>query len=443
MIPTNRLLIATLFLLPFACLPAVAPPLAVLGLAAAAALFVLVLVDLLLSRQRLETITLRLPEVIRMSKDREALIPLRLERTAPLLRSVVLALDLPASFDSPSETVLLPLAADAAVFTASWPAVPRQRGRFRLTVSALAALSRFGFWEIRACRRHETEIRVYPNLFSERKNLAALFLNRAGSSIAAPRLVGQGREFEKLREYLPGDAIDSIHWKVTAKRNMPTSKVYQLERTQEVYVLLDTSRLSGQMVESPGRQPESQLEYFMKAALVMGLAAQRQGDLLGLLTFSSQVKSFLRAKGGKSHYTACRDQLYLLEAEAVNPDFRELSIFVRQNLKKRSLLVIFTSLDDPVLAEDFITSLNLINRQHLILVLTMNPATARPLFSDAGIDSVGDIHRHLAGHIQDRNLRQLEKKLRRCGVRFERAGHEALSLHMVRQYLSVKARQLL
>ena len=56
--------------------------------------------------------------------------------------------------------------------------------------------------------------------------------------------VGRGREFEKLREYIPGDSFDEIHWKATARRARPITKVFQVERTREVYVAVDLSRLS-------------------------------------------------------------------------------------------------------------------------------------------------------------------------------------------------------
>jgi uncharacterized protein (DUF58 family) len=59
------------------------------------------------------------------------------------------------------------------------------------------------------------------------------------------RQVGKGRDFEQLREYLPGDGYEDIHWKATAKYGHPVTKVFQIERTQELYVVLDASRLSG------------------------------------------------------------------------------------------------------------------------------------------------------------------------------------------------------
>ena len=48
--------------------------------------------------------------------------------------------------------------------------------------------------------------------------------------------------------------MGDIHWRVTAKRGRLVTKEYQLERTQEIYVVIDASRLSSQMIDPPGQE---------------------------------------------------------------------------------------------------------------------------------------------------------------------------------------------
>ena len=99
---------------------------------------------------------------------------------------------------------------------------------------------------------------------------------------------------------------------------------------------------------------DTTLERFLTAALVLGLAAEQQGDLFGLLAFTNKVETFVRAKNGKAHYSACRDALYRLQPQIVTPDFEEVCTFIRLRLRRRALLVVLTALDDPVLAESFV-----------------------------------------------------------------------------------------
>src|SRR5207247_6971001 len=174
----------------------------------------------------------------------------------------------------------------------AWPCTPLKRGNYSLVSCHLEAASPWRLWAVRARRSVRTEVRVYPNLFTERKSVAALFLNRGNFGAHALRQVVQGRDFEKLRDYVHGDSYDEIHWKATAKRGRPVTKVFQIERTQEVYVIIDTSRLSARPTQAAGcrlqvaglpeghaspdlqlttQQPTSALERFVTASLVLGL----------------------------------------------------------------------------------------------------------------------------------------------------------------------------
>jgi uncharacterized protein (DUF58 family) len=351
-------------------------------------------------------------------------------RTARLLR---LGLALPRELESERPEMTIALPANAEFARLKWACTPQERGLYRLNTCYLEAASPLGFWAIRAKQTIATELRVYPNLFDERKRVAALFLHRGQLGIHARRQTGRGRDFEKLREYIPGDGYDEIHWKATARRGHPVTKVFQVERTQEVYVLIDSSRLSAR---------GGVLERAISAALMLGVAAEQQGDLFGLVSFDSTVRKFLRAKSGQAHFNACRDSLYTLETSAVSPDFDEVCAFIRTRLRKRALLVFLTALDDPVLAESFTRAMDLICRQHLVLVNMAQPDGVQPLFKTPA-QSLDALYEGLSGHLQWTKLRELEVLLRRRNVGFNLLESDHLSAQLVSQYLNVKARQLL
>jgi uncharacterized protein (DUF58 family) len=291
------------------------------------------------------------------------------------------------------------------------------------------------------------EIHVYPDLLGERRTLAALFLNRGSLGVHARRQVGQGREFEKLREYLPGDSLDQIHWKVTAKRAQLVSKVYQIERTQEVYVLIDASRLSARPAAPEAETPEARedtiLERFITAGLAMGAAARRQGDLFGLAVFSDRVERFIRARSGQSHYNACREALSTIHASGVSPDFRELFSFIGLRLRKRALLIILTSLDDPAVAESYLQGMRLIGRKHLVMTGMLRPEGVVPLFSADTVHRPDDLYRALGGHLLWAQIQETGKTLERQGVRFALLDSATLCATLVSDYMEIKGRQLL
>ena len=419
--------------------------------------------DALQGRKALAPIGVQLPEVARMSRDRRATFEVRVHNASQKPCTVRLALVLPEEFESdPEETnVNLPGGHDWSRLT--WACLPRTKGTFRIKSACLEIASPFGLWGVRKQVATSCELRVYPNLRSERRNLAALFLNRGAVGLHVQRQIGKGREFEKLREYLPGDPFEDVHWKATAKRGKPVTKVFQIEKTQEVYVVIDASRLSGRTTGAAKREPPTTgatdgkqsferrswpetttaLDRYISAALVLGLIAEQQGDLFGLLTFSDKVERFVRAKNGKTHFSACRDALYTLAPVAVTPDYEELFTFIRLRLRRRALLVFLTALDDPVLSEGFVRNLELIRRQHLVLVNMIQPPGMGPIFTGPEPHSVDGLYQHLGGHLLWENLCELEKVLQRRGVRFSLLKDEQLSLQLVHQYLNTKRRQAL
>ena len=456
-VPRNRLLVwVAVIVLPFAVLLAVETHAALVALAIMGCLFVVVAADAFLAFRSLAGVEAELPPVVRMSRDRTAKVEVRIRNGGQSARTIRVGLAMPVEIESDVEDVTVALPDRCEYSRLSWSCVPRHRGKFLLDTVHLEGVSPMGFWAGRKRVRAHCEMRAYPNLLTERNSLAALFLNRSAFGIHAQRQVGKGRDFEKLREYVPGDGFDEVHWKATARRGRPITKVFQIERTQEVYVIVDASRLSARKVvqrtngfgashsgNASISAPTVALERFITAALVLGLAAEQQGDHFGLLTFSDRIGTFLRASSGKAHYSACRDALYTLQPKIVSPDYDEICAFIRTRLRHRALLIFLTALDDPALSESFVRNMDLIRNQHLVLVNMLHPSGAVPVFANPEVTAMDDLYQHLGGHLQWQQLQELDKVLRRRGVNFSMLENERLCADVVSQYLGVKRRQLL
>ncbi len=438
LVPSNRLLIWLIVVLPFAALGPMVPAASGVSLLVFAALGLVAVADALLSRGSARGLRVTIPEVVRLSKDRPGVIPVFIEHRADRAEDVVIGLPLPREIASEHETMTCRHPADTAKSSIDWACVAAARGRFFIDRCYHQVISPFGLWLARGSTPVRAEIRVYPNLLCERNRLAAIFLNRGDFGLHTQRMLGQGRDFEKLRDYIPGDSYDDIHWKATAKRGRPVTKLYQVERTQEIYVLVDHSRLSGR--ENGG---EPALEHFLRSALVLGLVAEQQGDLFGLVTFSERVTRFIRASGGKAHYDACRDAIYMLPAETATPDFGELFSFIRLRLRRRALLLVLTDLTDPQIAESFLDNVRLICRQHVVLVSTIAQPGIGPVFAAAKATHVDDLYGSLGGHMVWQKVREVEKSLHHVGVGLSMVEDDRLSTELVTQYMSVKARQVL
>lgn len=467
-VPRYRLIFwAGIILIPVSLVVAASPGFALPALCVVLGFLLFVVLDALLVPGGFEGIEVAFDSVqhtegacplFRLTKDREGFLGINIRNAAQRARRLSINVSLPQALAGISEKqpVFLPEGMERVRF--EWPCTPRRRGQFRLYNLHIEIASALGFWDYRRVFPGKAEVRVYPNLLPERNRLAAIFLNRGSFGIHRQRWVGKGRDFEKLREYIPGDSYEDIHWKATARRGHPVTKIYQIERTQEVYIIIDASRLSARQVPivsfarhsmdanpDSGKEAkhESQLDRFIQAGLVLGLIAEKQGDLFGLITFSDRIHSFIRAGSGQAHYNACRNALYTLEPQPVNPDFEELCAFVRLRLRRRALLVFVTNLDDPVLSESFARNLELFSRRHLVLVNMLAPPGVRPLFSESEVYSVREVYERLGGHLQWRDLRELQRTLHHRGVSMALTENAALTPELVSQYLNIKRRQLL
>jgi uncharacterized protein (DUF58 family) len=156
------------------------------GLALGGLLALLVATDAARGRTRLAGVSAAAPPLTRLQKGRATEIELTVSNPGGRPLPVRLALELPGVFTAPRESIRIDLPPAAAART-RWPCTPDERGQFQLERVHLEADTALGFWSVRAALPCAGEIRVYPNLMDERRNVAALFLNRGREGMHAHR----------------------------------------------------------------------------------------------------------------------------------------------------------------------------------------------------------------------------------------------------------------
>ncbi len=315
------------------------------------------IVDAVISRKRLSGLQLEIPELIRCTKGKGFVVPVTMLNRGATLPWLRYGISLPIDFRVEGDVVANLSRVDSGTARkVEYPVKPLRRGRFFIESAHAETRSKLNLWLVRRRYDPATELRVYPDLGMERRRLASLFLMRGNNGSHIVRQVGKGRDFEQLRDYQAGDDYIDIDWKATARRQRPVTRTYQIERTQEIYVVVDHSRLSAREIrieldestegdwnyreDSPGGDHlvTSQLEKFLHCSLILSSVAERQGDLFGFISFADKEDNFIRARNGKGHYNTVRDALYTLEPKPVAPDFEQLMIALRQRLTRRALL---------------------------------------------------------------------------------------------------------
>jgi uncharacterized protein (DUF58 family) len=470
---TNLVAWAAAIILPLSILAGVVGSLRSISILGIAVFALASLVDLLLGLGKYRPLEFQIPPVNRVTAGRGFELGLKLSGTGLRGGTIRFGLDLPPTVKADQSSIVLRIKGDLVNLLIPVKAVAEQRGAYPINRLFFDWVSPARFWVFREERPLKSELRVYPDLALEGRKIAH-FLNRGGFGVHRQRQIGRGREFEKLREYEPGDSFDSIHWKAAAKRHKPITKVFQAEKSQEVYLAIDSSRLSSrsllsssfssssssstvlgpsmfQTSDSPrtlggaGAPPyrSTILERFIAAALLAGATAERQGDLFGLITFSDKVDQMARARSGSLHFNHCRDLLVNLQPKLVAPDFEDIAATLLNRLTKRSLLVFLTSLDDSVTGENFLLAARFLARRHLVMAIMLLPPGTQPLFSAPGVEHTDQIYENIAGHLRWAKLQELRKQLLQAGVRFHLAPDQNFTLTVVSEYLATKRRQLL
>lgn len=151
-------------------------------------------------------------------------------------------------------------------------------------------------------------------------------------------------EFAEHREYVPGDDLRYVDWKVFGKTDKVYLKQYEEETNLVCYLLLDTSE-SMRYKSDPAAL--SKLEYAQCIAAALSYLILHQQDSVGLVTFDQEIRTLLRPSGHPSHL---KQLLHVMEQSraqrktATGPIFHDLA----ERLKKRGVVIILSDLFDNV-----------------------------------------------------------------------------------------------
>ena len=170
----------------------------------------------------------------------------------------------------------------------------------------------------------DAPVKVYPNLMEVRKyELLARRDQLFEIGLKNARRLGEGTEFERLRDYEKDDDYRRIYWPATAKLHRPITMDYQPERSQSVIVLLDAGRL---MTAPLG--PLSKLDYAINTTLLLAYVAIVRGDRVGLLTFADNVTGYFEPDRGRRQFLALLEALYKVQPQQVESDYLKASAFL-------------------------------------------------------------------------------------------------------------------
>lgn len=315
---------------------------------------------------------------------------------------------------------------------------PSRRGAFTIDHLYLSVTSRWGFWRRLLAYPQTTRLNVYPDMQQLAHYALLARTNRLSLlGVRKTRRVGQDNEFERLRDYAIDDNYKHIDWRSTARRRKLTVRDFQASQSQRIIFLMDCGRMMTN--EAAGL---SLLDHSLNAMLMLSYVALRQGDSVGMLTFSDEIHNYVPLRGGMNQMNrllhASYDRFPQMAESRYDLAFRYLGTHCR----KRSLVILVTNVIDDVNSKQIDRYLTNLVGQHLPLALLLRD---RNLFDAVEVEHPQEDQLWRAAAAADILLwrHQVLSDLKRQGVLALDVFPEQMTAPLINRYLEVKARHLL
>jgi uncharacterized protein (DUF58 family) len=328
--------------------------------------------------------------------------------------------------------------------SADYEILPAQRGDLPLGNFYLRYQSALRLAERWAVAETSASVRVLPNLEQAKQQTLYLIRTRQVAMERRRRRVrGLGREFESLREYRTGDEFRNISWTATARRSKLITRVFQVERSQTVWIVLDAGRLLREQIVRDGAALRlSKLDYAVDAALALAQVALHSGDRVGLLAYGREIQQNRNAGRGASHLHSIVESLALVHPEPYEADHGRAAQALLSEQHRRSLIVWITDLAETAGTPDVVEYALQMTRRHLVLFAAIGQPDLNERVAQRP-ESEEEMFRYVAAIeiVQRREL--LLRRLRQQGVLAMELMPGALAASLVNQYLDIKDRSLI
>ncbi len=363
LIPTNRLLLLILIIAGLGFVSSFFPNLIIIWQASITIVLLIAVLDgLWVLFKTSVTATRKLQGSIPLGVKRDVELTLNNQGGKPL------SIDLFDHYPIQVEAVGMPISTTLQgeeKATVSYTITAKERGKISFPILQVRILSTLQLWKRNQNLAVYDETRVYPN-FAAVSHLALLATDNKLSQlgIMKKRRRGEGQDFHQLREYREGDSLRQIDWKATSRTRKLISREYQDERDQEVIFLLDC----GQRMTTKD-DDLSHFDHTLNAMLLLSYVALRQGDSVGLATFSGTSR-WLSPKKGNHTIQHILNALYDLQPTDESPDYTQAATDLLVRHKKRALVIVLTNIRDED-SEDLAPAINLLKKRHLVLLASL------------------------------------------------------------------------
>ncbi|MGB4844514.1 MAG: DUF58 domain-containing protein [Ferruginibacter sp.] len=289
-------------------------------------------------------------------------------------------------------------------------------------------------------RRHNIEaaetVPAYPSYLQMRKyELLSQTSMQNEQGNKRMRKIGHSMEFEQIKEYVRGDDIRSVNWKATARRGSLMVNNYTDEKSQQVYCIIDKGRLMKMPFGGL-----TLLDYAINSTLVLANVCLQKQDRVGLMTFANKMGSLLAADRKPIQRENILQLLYNQETAFLESDYEMLYMQIRNRIKHRSLIVLYTNFESLSGLNRQLNYLRSIAKHHLLMLVFFENTELHTL---SGLDAqnLEEVYIKTIAEKFEFEKRLIVKELKKHGILSILTPPEKLTVNAVNKYLELKARQ--
>ena len=309
---------------------------------------------------------------------------------------------------------------------------PVVRGPVEFKKVQIRIFSVLGLWKKNRVLPLVSEVRNYPNFSSVMKySLLATDQRLNQMGILKKRRRGEGLDFHQLREYRDGDSLRQIDWKATARTHKLISRDYQEERDQQIIFLVDCGR---RMLAHDDQL--SHFDHTLNAILLLSHVALRQGDAVGLMTFSGDER-WLPPRKSMANVNSILNSIYDLQPSLLSPDYSRAAMELMKRQKRRALIVLITNLRDED-TDELLPALQIMRKRHLVLLASMQESAINKLLNE-DVNGFESALNHASAQHYLGYRREAHQKIDGAGVLYLDVMPQELPVNIVNRYLDVKS----
>ncbi len=315
---------------------------------------------------------------------------------------------------------------------------PKERGEYHFGGLNIYVSSPLGFVSKRFTFQKDAMLPSYPSFIHLRKyELMALQSEFLLGGIKKVRKLGHTMEFEKIKEYVPGDDIRTINWKATSKANRLMVNQFQDEKSQRIFMLID----KGRTMKMPFKGL-SLLDYSINATMALSHIILRKGDRAGMMTFSKKAENKIAAENKSGQLKKISEALYNIKTDFFESDFNRLYQDVKYSINQRSLILLFTNFETLDGLNRQLKYLRGIARNHLLVVVFFKNSELQTLIHK-NPESMQEIYDEIVAEKFEFEKKLIIQELRKYGIYTVYTLPENLNIDVINKYLEIKARGIL